>query len=54
MRRRGDMLPVILISGRTDNTTRKRARAVGALAVIEKPYQAEEVLDLARRALDQG
>ena len=54
MRRRGDMLPVILISGRTDTTTRNRARVAGALAFLEKPYQAEEVLDLVRRALDQG
>src|SRR5271169_484149 len=36
MRRRGDMLPVILISGRTDTTTRKRARVAGALAIVEK------------------
>jgi len=54
MRRRGDMLPVILISGRTDTTTCNRARIARALAVLEKPYQAEEVLDLVRRALDQG
>jgi two-component system response regulator FixJ len=54
MRRRGDMLPVILISGRTDTTTRNRARTAGAFALLEKPYQAEEVLDLVRRALDHG
>ena len=54
MRRRGNMLPVILISGRIDTMTQSRARAAGALAVLEKPYQAEEVLDLVRRALDQG
>ena len=53
MRRRGDMLPVIVISGRIDTTTRNRARAAGALAVVEKPYQVEEVLDLVRLAMDQ-
>jgi len=26
---------------------------VGALAVVEKPYQVEEVLDLLRLAMDQ-
>ena len=54
MRRRGDMLPVIVISGRIDAMTRNRARTAGALAVVEKPYQVEEVLDLVRRALGQG
>jgi two-component system response regulator FixJ len=54
MRRRGDMLPVIVISGRIDAMTRNRARAAGALAVVEKPYQVEEVLDLVRRAMGQG
>jgi two-component system response regulator FixJ len=53
MRRRGDMLPVIVISGRIDTATRNRARAAGALAVVEKPYQVEEVLDLLRLAMDQ-
>lgn len=54
MRRRGDMLPVIVISGRIDAMTRNRARAAGALAVVEKPYQVEEVLDLVHRAMGQG
>jgi two-component system response regulator FixJ len=54
MRRRGDMLPVIVISGRIDAMTRNRARAAGALAVVEKPYPVEEVLDLVRRAMGQG
>jgi two-component system response regulator FixJ len=53
--RRGDsMLPVIVISGRVDAAIRKRALAAGALAVVEKPYQVEEVLDLVRRAMGQG
>ena len=54
IRCRGDMLPVIVISGRTDAMTTDRARAAGALAVVEKPYQPEEVLCLVRHALDQG
>ena len=54
MRRRGDMLPAIVISGRTDPMTTNRARAAGALAIVEKPYQPEELLCLVRRALDHG
>ena len=54
MRRRGDMLPAIVISGRIDAGTTNRARAAGALAIVEKPYQPEELLCLVRRALDRG
>ena len=53
MRRRGDTLPVIVISDRIGAATRHRVRTVGALAVVEKPYQVEEVLDLLRLAMDQ-
>jgi two-component system, LuxR family, response regulator FixJ len=54
MRRGGEMLPTIGISGRIDAMTTNRARAAGALAIVQKPYQPEELLCLVRRALDQG
>jgi two-component system, LuxR family, response regulator FixJ len=54
MRRRGDMRPVIVISGRTDAWTRKRAHAAGALAVVDKPYQVRELLELVRTASEGG
>ena len=44
---------VIVISDQIAAATRHRVRAVGALAVVEKPYQVEEVLDLLRLAMDQ-
>jgi two-component system response regulator FixJ len=53
MRQRGDMLPVILITGRLDATIRDRAAAVGVLAVIEKPYNVAEILNLVREAAGQ-
>jgi FixJ family two-component response regulator len=53
MRGRGDRVPVILITGRLDMATRSRAQAAGALAVVEKPYKAGEILALVRRALGQ-
>ena len=53
MRRRGDLHPVIVISGRTDPWTRKRAHAAGALAILDKPYQVKEVLELLRAASDR-
>jgi FixJ family two-component response regulator len=48
MRRRGDILPVILITGRLEAMIRERARAAGALAVVEKPYKPGEILNLIR------
>jgi two-component system, LuxR family, response regulator FixJ len=48
MRRQGDMQPVIVISGLTDALTRKRAHAAGALAILDKPYHVEKVLQLVR------
>ena len=54
MRRRDDMVPTIVISGRINAMTMKRARAAGALAIVEKPYHPEELFCLVRRALGQG
>ena len=54
MHRRGDMLPTIVISGRVDVMTTNRARAAGVFAIIEKPYQPEELICLVRRALNHG
>ena len=51
MGRRGNALPVIIVSGRVDAAIRKRALAAGALAVVEKPYPGKEVIGLVRRAL---
>ena len=51
LRRRGDSLPVIIVTAHADSTTRRRAAAGGALAVIEKPHRASELLALVRLAL---
>jgi two-component system, LuxR family, response regulator FixJ len=51
LRRRGDRLPVIIVTSRSDPVTRRRAQAGGALAMIEKPAVADELLDLVRTAL---
>jgi two-component system response regulator FixJ len=54
LRRRGDSLPVIIITAHADSTTRSRAAAGGALGVIEKPYRPCVLLALVRRALGIG
>jgi two-component system, LuxR family, response regulator FixJ len=51
LRRRGDGLPVIIVTANVDPATRSRAAAGGALGVIEKPYRVCELLALVRRAL---
>jgi two-component system, LuxR family, response regulator FixJ len=47
----GNSLPVIIVTAHADPATRRRAAAGGALAVLEKPYRASELLALVRRAL---
>lgn len=51
LRRGGDEFPAIVITARPSASTESRARAAGALAVVEKPYRADELLALVRRAL---
>lgn len=54
LRRRGEIFPVILVTGCARPADLKRARAAGALATLEKPFKAAEMLDLVRCALDAG
>lgn len=43
-------LPVLFLSGRTDEATVARAAGVGALGVVGKPYDASLVLSMVGRA----
>jgi two-component system, LuxR family, response regulator FixJ len=54
LRRRGDNLPVIIVTAHADSAARSRATADGALALLEKPHRASELLPLVRRALGIG
>ena len=51
LRQRGDAPPVIIVTAQTDETTRARATAAGAAALLEKPHGADELLSLLRRVL---
>lgn len=51
LRRRGDQIPVIVVTGRPSAATTARAQAAGALAVLEKPFKAAEIIELVRNAL---
>ncbi len=49
---RGSTLPMILISAYADVRTTVRAMKSGAFAVIEKPYQADELADAIQAAIE--
>jgi two-component system response regulator FixJ len=51
LRRRGDRVPAIVVTGRPSPEAKSRAEAAGALALLEKPYHADKLLDLVRQAL---
>ena len=51
LRQRGDEVPVIVVTGRPSPASTARARAAGAFAVLEKPFEAGEILALVRRAM---
>lgn len=51
LRRRGEDVPVIVLTGHPSPAARSRAAAAGALAFVEKPYRADALLDLIHQAL---
>jgi two-component system response regulator FixJ len=54
LRRQGQQLPIIIITARLDNATRNRALAGGALAVVEKPPEIDDLLAFVRIATGTG
>ena len=53
LRQRGDAVPIIVVTGRPSAANAARARAAGALAVLEKPFKPGEILCLVRRVLQE-
>src|ERR1700681_3306949 len=53
LRERGDRIPIIIITGQPSVVDTARARAAGALAVLEKPFKPGEIVGLVRRALKE-
>jgi two-component system, LuxR family, response regulator FixJ len=49
LRRRGSQIPAIIVTGRPSAAIRARARALGAFAILEKPFPPEDLLALVRR-----
>jgi FixJ family two-component response regulator len=50
LRRDGDNVPSILITGRLDADIAARAAELGVVTVLEKPFQASRLVELARAA----
>lgn len=52
LRRRGDEIPVVVVTGLPSAANTARARAAGVLAILEKPFKAAEIIELVRNALE--
>ena len=53
LRREGIRLPVILISGRLDTSTRERAAGLGVIKIVDKPFAASRLIDLIQATLSE-
>jgi two-component system, LuxR family, response regulator FixJ len=53
LQKQGVRVPTILISGRLDTSTKERAARLGVTSVLEKPYAADHLVGLVRKALWQ-
>jgi two-component system, LuxR family, response regulator FixJ len=51
LQKEGVHIPTILISGRLDTCIRERAANLGVASVIEKPFEADHLVELIRTAL---
>ena len=49
--REGFQLPVIMISGHGDSEIKQRAKELGVVEFVEKPYRAERLCEIVKKAL---
>lgn len=52
LRRQNIVVPTILITGRLDPMIARRARELGVMATLEKPFGAARLIELVRQACD--
>jgi FixJ family two-component response regulator len=53
LQREGIRLPVILISGRLDTSTRERAASLGVTKIVDKPFAASRLVNLIQATLSE-
>jgi two-component system, LuxR family, response regulator FixJ len=53
LRREGIRLPIILISGRLDTTTKERAASLGVTKIVDKPFAARRLVNLIQATLSE-
>ena len=53
LQKEGGRVPMILISGRLDTSTKERALSLGITSVLEKPFAADCLVDLIRMVLTE-
>ena len=54
LKRRGQAIPIIFITGQKDEETRKQAFRQGAVKFLYKPFSDGDLLDAVNAALDDG
>ena len=54
LQKEGTRLPTILVSGRLDTNTKKRAASLSVASVLEKPFAADHLIGLIRKAILEG
>jgi FixJ family two-component response regulator len=51
---RGNAIPAVIVTAYADDRIRRRATEANVLAVLSKPFAADELLELVRRATRRG
>src|SRR6516162_5465272 len=51
LQKEGIRVPTILLTGQLDKSTRQRAANLGIASIVEKPFAADHLIELIRRAL---
>jgi FixJ family two-component response regulator len=54
LQREGIRLPVILVSGRLDTSTRERAAGLGVTKILDKPFAASRLVNLIQAPLSEA
>lgn len=54
LRGAGSTVPVVMITARTEPTLDEKARASGAICLLRKPFEANELIEHVEKAIETG